>query len=170
MVPPLFVYVPPAAVVRAPNTPTTPLIITSNNVAFSPIVPEKLQDQGLEEYLQFLQSHPLRYALAELPPFFPNHICEFYYSCTFDPATRTLNGTIASGTQPITISPSTIRNALRLPIFHEYPNHPTEAECRAILPLIGYDITRQGTRNENFVLRQCCNDPIFVKTVLVSLR
>ena len=99
MAPPLFVYLPSTAVVRAQNTPTTPIIITSNNVAFSPIVPEKLQDQGLDEYLQFLQAHPLRYALSEIPdPFLPTHICEFYYTCTFNPDTRTLQGTIAAGT------------------------------------------------------------------------
>ena len=106
--------------------------------------------------MRFLGAHPLRYALSEIPnPFLPNHICEFYYSCTYDQEIRTINGTIAAGTQHISISPSTIRNALRLPIFHEYSDNPTEADCKAVLPLIGYDITLQGTRNEKFVLRQC---------------
>ena len=88
-------------------------------------------------------------------PFYPNHICEFYYSCSYNPDTRTINGTIAAGTQNVSTSPSTIRNALRLPIFFEYPAPPTETECRAILPQIGYNLALQGTRNEKFVLRQC---------------
>ena len=156
MAPPLFVYIPAPAVVRASNTPTTPIIITSNNVAFNPFIPEKFQGQGFEEFMRFLQAHPLRYALSEVPdPFLPNHICEFYYSCSFNPTTRTINGTIAAGTQNISISPSTIRNALRLPIFTDYPAHPTEAECRLTLPLIGYNLALQGTRTEKFVLRQC---------------
>ena len=156
MAPPLFVYIPAPAVVRAPNTPSTPIIITSNNVAFSPFIPEKLRGQGLEDFMRFLQAHPLRYALCDVPdPFLPQHICEFYYSCHFNPVTRTIHGTIAAGTQNITITPSTIRNALRLPIFHEYPDNPSEAECKDSLPLIGYNIALQGTRNEKFVLRQC---------------
>ncbi|KAL4579768.1 hypothetical protein LXL04_015933 [Taraxacum kok-saghyz] len=61
----------------------------------------------------------------------------------------------AAGTQHVIITPATIRNALRLPIFHEYPPHPDEAEYRASLPLISYNLARQGTRNENFILRQC---------------
>ena len=155
MVPPLFVYVPPDAVIRAPNTPSTPLIITSNNVAFSPFIPDKLQDQDLEVFLDFLQAHPLRYAFADIPTFYPKHICEFYYSCTFNPQTRSIHGTIAAGTQHVIISPATIRNALRLPIFHEYPPHPDEAECRTSLPIIGYNLALQGTRSEKFILRQC---------------
>ena len=73
-----------------------------------------------------IQSNPLRYAFADIPTFYPNHVCEFYYSCTFNPDIRSLQGTIAAGTQQVTISPSTIRNALRLPIFHKYLNksHP----------------------------------------------
>ncbi|KAL4590854.1 hypothetical protein LXL04_003798 [Taraxacum kok-saghyz] len=155
MAPPLYVFVPPAAVVKAPNTPTAPLIITSNNVAFSPVIPDKLQDQGLEVFLHFLQAHPLRYAFADIPTFYPKHICEFYYSCTFNPQTHSIHGTIADGTQHVIITPAIIRNAVRLPIFHEYPPYPNEAECIASLPLISYNLARQGTQNENFTLRQC---------------
>lgn len=155
MVNPLFTYIPSDAVAIAPNTPTTPIYITTTNVAFTPIIPDSLQDQGLEPYLQFIQSHPLRYAFTEIPLFLPQHICEFYYSCTYDPTAHTLNGTIADGQQPVTISPSTIRNALRLPIFNEYPPHPTDTECRTSLPVIGYNLALQGTRSEKFVLRQC---------------
>ena len=156
MAPPVFVYVPSPAAVRAPNTPTSPIIITSNNVAFSPFIPEKLQDQGLEAFMQFIDAHPLWYAFSDIPnPFYPNHICEFYYTCTYDSDTRSINGTIAAGTHNISITPSTIRNALRLPIFFEYPAPPNETECRAILPEIGYNLALQGTRNEKFVLRQC---------------
>ena len=83
MAPLLFVYVLDPNVVRAPNTPTTPIIITGNNVAFSPVIPTKLQGEGLEDFMAFLESHPLRYALSDIPdPFLPNHMCEFYYTCT----------------------------------------------------------------------------------------
>ncbi|KAL4586416.1 hypothetical protein LXL04_011052 [Taraxacum kok-saghyz] len=155
MVAPLFTFVPNDAVDRAANTPSTPIYITTNNVAFTPIIPDSLQDQGLEVYLQFIQSHPLRYAFTEIPLFLPKHICEFYYSCTYDASSYTVNGTIADGQQQVTISPSTFRNALRLPIFHDYPPHPSDAECRTSLPRIAYNLALQGTRSEKFILRQC---------------
>ena len=157
MVSPLFVYVPVPNVIRAPNNPFTPIIITANNVAFSPIIPTKFQGEGLEDFMEYLESHPLRYALSDIPdPFLPNHICEFYYTCTYDQNTRTLNGTIAAGTQPVSISPTTVRNALRLPILQVYPDSPSEAQCKAILPRIGYNVELQGTRNgTQFVLHQC---------------
>ena len=62
---------------------------------------------------------------------------------------------------PVELKPSPLpqplsRNALRLPILHEYPEHPDETECKAVLPSIGYDLTLQGSRNgTKFVLRQC---------------
>ena len=91
--------------------------------------------------MAYLQAHPLRYAFADIPdPFLPNHICEFFYTCTYDPNTHTLNGTIAAGTQQISISPTTIRNALCLPILQVYPENPSEADCKAILPRIGYNV------------------------------
>ena len=156
MVPPLFVYIPSPTAIRAPNTPTTPIIITTNIVAFNPFIPEKLQGLGLEAFMRFINAHPLRYAFSDYPdPFYPHHICEFYYTCTFDPNTRSINGTIAAGAHNISITPSTIRNALRLPIFFEYPTPPTETEYREILHVIGYNLALQGTRNEKFVLRQC---------------
>ena len=73
---PLYVYVPDANTVRAPNTPTTPIIITANNVVFSPAIPPKLQNKGLEQFVDYLQSHPLKYALSDIvDPFLPAHIC-----------------------------------------------------------------------------------------------
>ena len=155
MVPPLFVNVADPNVVRAPNTPSTPVIITGNNVTFSPVIPSKLQGEGLEDFMAYLQAHPLRYALENIPePFLPNHICEFYYTCTYNPDNHTLNGKIAAGTQPVSISPTTVRNALQLPILQVYPDHPSEADCKAILPRIGYDVALQGTRiGTQFVLR-----------------
>ena len=126
---PLYVYVLDSNVVRAPNTPTSPIIITANNAALSPAIPPKLQNKGLEPFMDYLQSHPLRYALSDIAdPFLPAHICEFYYSCTFDPATHSLNGTITGGTEAITITPTTIRNSLRFPVLQAYPEHPTEAK------------------------------------------
>ena len=96
--------------------------------------------------MDYLQAHPLRYALSDIPnPFLPAHVCEFYYTCTYNPDTRSLNGTIAGGTQAITINLTTVRNALRLPILPNYPEHPSEAECKVVLPSIGYDVALQGT-------------------------
>ena len=72
---PLYVYVPDPNDVRAPNTPTAPIIINANNVAFSPTIPPKLQNQGLEQFMDYLSSHPLRYALFD--------IVDPFFRCTF---------------------------------------------------------------------------------------
>ena len=152
---PLYVYVPDPNVVRAANTPSVPIFINANKVAFSPAIPPKLQNKGLEPFMEYLQSHPLRYALSDIvDPFFPAHVWEFYSTCLFNPKTYSLNGTIVGGTQAISITPTTVLNALRLPVLQAYPEHPSEAECKSVLPSIGYDISLHGTRNgSQFVLR-----------------
>ena len=114
----------------------------ANIVAFSLVTPPKLQNNGLELFMDYLYSHPLWYALSDIAdPFLLAHVCEFYYTCTFDPATHSLNGTIAGGTKAIYITPTTVRNALRLPVLQAYLEHPSEAECKSVLPSIGYNLT-----------------------------
>ena len=150
---PLYVYVPTPNAVRAPNTISSPIVINANNVAFSPAIPSKLQNQHLEPVMEYLQSHPLRYAHSDIvDPFFPAHVCEFYYTCNFNSGT----GTITDDAQAISITQTTVRNALRLPVFQAYPNNPSDDDCKDILPTIGYDLSLQGSRNgSQFFLRQC---------------
>ena len=144
----MYVYVPTPNVVRAPNTPTAPIVINENNVIFTPAIPKKLQDLGLEPLMEYFQSHPLRYALSNVAtPFLPRHVNEFNYSCVFNTETQTLQGTIADGDHVISITPTTVRNALCLPILSAYLDNPTDAECKAILPSIDYDVALQGVRN-----------------------
>ena len=67
---PLYLYNPDPNAVRAPNTPTTPIIITANNLIFSAVIPPKLHHG--KKFMDYLQSHPLRYALSDIPdPFLP---------------------------------------------------------------------------------------------------
>ncbi|KAL4557118.1 hypothetical protein LXL04_035288 [Taraxacum kok-saghyz] len=92
---PLYVHVPIDNVVHAPNTPNVTIIINAHNVAFSPSIPKKLQDQGLEPFMEYFTSHPLRYALSDAAtPFLPKHVCEFYYSCSFNADTLALQGSL----------------------------------------------------------------------------
>ena len=135
---PLYVYVQSPNVVRAPNTPTAPIVINGNNVAFSPKIPSKLQNQGLEPFMEYLQSHPLRYALSDVAdPFFAAHVCEFYYTCMLNSDTQTLQGTIADGTQAISITRTTVCNALRLSVLQANPDNPSEVDYKDILPQLG---------------------------------
>ena len=151
----LYEFVPSALNAKAPNTPDN-IVIKPNNFAFSDVIPKQFRNQGYEDYVNFLKSHPLRYALADIPTaFYPQHVCEFYYTCVYDSVHETLTGTIHGGTR-VSFNASVLRDALRLPILEQYRSIPTDERCREILNAVEYDpsleLTRTGT---NVVLRQC---------------
>lgn len=82
---PLFTYVPIIGAHKDKNTPSTLIMINATNVAFSDVIPPKYRKIGLESFVEFLKGHPLRYTLADcVDLFFPYHVCELYYTYTYD--------------------------------------------------------------------------------------
>lgn len=81
----LYVYIPTDGVVKDDNTPTTSIVIKPKDVAFFDFIHVKNENKGFEAFIQFLKSRPLRYALTNIANLFlPKHICEFYFTCTYD--------------------------------------------------------------------------------------
>ena len=151
----LYEFKPSALHIKAPNAPEN-IIIKPNNVAFSDVIQEKFQEKGYEPFVNFLKSHSLRYALCDIPTaFYPHHVCEFYYTCTYDEGTDTLTGTINIGTR-VSFNSTILRDALRLPIREEYRSIPKDATCRVALDRVNYDPSLEKKRaGTNVVLRQC---------------
>ena len=53
--------------------------------AYSLLIPQKLRNKGLEAFLEFLKFDSLQYALADYASFFyVKHVCEFYYTSTYN--------------------------------------------------------------------------------------
>lgn len=51
---PLSVFVPTTNVLTVPNTPTTPIVTNSTNIANHDMIPRKFKNNGLEDFLGFL--------------------------------------------------------------------------------------------------------------------
>jgi hypothetical protein len=85
--------------------------------------------------------------------FYPKQVSEFYYTCTYNPDTDLITGTIADGARHVAISVERLRTALRLPTFDQYSDLPTANRLQNLLPLLDYDQTL-GNR-PHLVLRQC---------------
>ena len=95
----IFSFNPSRHIVKAPNTPDTVISVVANNVAFQSSFPNQIESEELQDFANFLASCRLRYALADIPMFiYPKQICEFYYTCTYSPATNLITGTVANGT------------------------------------------------------------------------
>ncbi|CAI9293940.1 unnamed protein product [Lactuca saligna] len=70
-------------VIPAPNSPPLPIHIKATNVVFNPDIPEVHRGLGLDDFVNFLASCRLRYAISDVPSeFFPEQVCEFYYTAT----------------------------------------------------------------------------------------
>ncbi|CAI9293939.1 unnamed protein product [Lactuca saligna] len=75
-------------VVPAPNSPPLPIHIKATNVVFNPDIPEVHRGLGLDDFVNFLASCRLRYAISDVPSeFFPEQVCEFYYTATVNEKT-----------------------------------------------------------------------------------
>ena len=140
---------------KAPNTPNK-VCIKSNNAAFSDVIPKNFINQGYEDFVNFLKSHPLRYALAATPTaFYPQHVCEFYYTCVHDSVRETLTGTIHGGTR-VSFNTAILRDALRLPVLDQYRPFPSDERCKGVLNAVNYDPSLEFSRaGKSVVLRQC---------------
>ena len=139
----IYSFNPSRHIVKAPNTPDTVIAMVANNVAFQSSFPNQVESEILEDFANFLASCRLRYALTDVPMFFyPKQVCEFWYTCTYSPATNLITGTVADGSRRVSISVEKLRTALRLTMFDAYSELPTDAKCRSILPQLGYDETQ----------------------------
>nr|KAJ0186114.1 hypothetical protein LSAT_V11C900471250 [Lactuca sativa] len=85
-------------VIPAPNSPPLPIHIKAINVVFNPDIPDVHRGLGLDDFVNFLVSCRLRYAISDIPSeFFPEQVCEFYYTATVNDENNVITGTIGRG-------------------------------------------------------------------------
>lgn len=67
----LDLFVPAEKVIKAPNTPKTPIFILEKNVAFTDTISPQHQNSSIEDFVNYLKTFPLRYAVIDAhEPFF----------------------------------------------------------------------------------------------------
>nr|KAJ0185857.1 hypothetical protein LSAT_V11C900459980 [Lactuca sativa] len=142
-------------VVPTPNPPPLPIYIKATNVVFNPDIPEVHRGLGLDDFVNFLASCRLRYAISDIPSeFFPAQVCEFYYTATVNDDNNAITGTIGRGRHSIFITAELLSAALRLPIFEPFSELPSIERCRRMFDQLGYDHSKAGTRSA-LILCQC---------------
>ncbi|CAI9282078.1 unnamed protein product [Lactuca saligna] len=142
-------------VVPAPNSPPLPIYIKATNVVFNPDIPEVHHGLGLDDFVNFLASCRLRYAISDVPSeFFPEQVCEFYYTATINDENNAISGTIGHGRHSVFITADLLSAALRLPIFEPFSELPSIERCRRIFDQLGYDHSKAGTRSA-LILHHC---------------
>nr|KAJ0217646.1 hypothetical protein LSAT_V11C300129660 [Lactuca sativa] len=101
--------------IPAPNSPQFPIHIKATNVVFNPDIPEVHRGLGLDDFVNFLASCRLQYALSDVPSeFFPEQVCEFYYTATVNEENNAITGTIGHGRHSVFITAELLSAALRL--------------------------------------------------------
>ncbi|CAI9271314.1 unnamed protein product [Lactuca saligna] len=110
---------------------------------------------GLDDFVNFLVSCRLRYAISEVPSeFFPEQVCEFYYTATVNDENNVISGTIGCGRRSAFITADLLSVALKLPLFEPFSELPTIERCRRLFNQLGYDHSKFGARSA-LILRQC---------------
>ncbi|CAI9280499.1 unnamed protein product [Lactuca saligna] len=113
-------------VTPTPNSPPLPIHIKATNVVFNPNIPEVHRGLGLDDFVNFLTSCRLRYAISDVPSeFFPEQVCEFYYTATINEENNAITGTIGHGRHSVFITAELLSAALRLPLFEPFSAPPT---------------------------------------------
>ncbi|CAI9299863.1 unnamed protein product [Lactuca saligna] len=142
-------------VVPAPNSPPLPIYIKATNVVFNHDIPEVHRGLRLDDFVNFLASCRLRYAISDVPSeFFPEQVYEFYYIATINDENNAISGTIGRGRHSVFITADLLSVALRLPIFEPFSELPSIECCRSLFDQLGYDHSKAGTRSA-LILRQC---------------
>ncbi|CAI9284509.1 unnamed protein product [Lactuca saligna] len=132
-------------VVPAPNSPPLPIYIKATNVVFNPGIPYVHRGLGLDDFVKFLVSCRLRYAISEVPSeFFPEQVCEFYYTAIVNNENNVISDTIGCGRRSVFITADLLSVALRLPIFEPFSELPTIERCRRLFDQLGYDHPKAG--------------------------
>nr|KAJ0209022.1 hypothetical protein LSAT_V11C400173370 [Lactuca sativa] len=97
----------------------------------------------------------LRYAISDIASeFFPEQVCEFYYTATINDDNNAITGTIGRGRHSVFITAELLSAALRLPIFEPFSEPPSIERCRRLFDQLGYDHSKAGARSA-LILRQC---------------
>ncbi|CAI9295230.1 unnamed protein product [Lactuca saligna] len=117
-------------VVPALISPPLPIDIKATNVVFNPDIPNVHRE------------------------FFPEQVCEFYYTATVNDENNVIIGTIGRGRHSVFITVELLSAALRLPIFEPFSELPSIERCRRLFDQMGYDHSKAGARSA-LVLRQC---------------
>ncbi|CAI9292736.1 unnamed protein product [Lactuca saligna] len=117
-------------VIPAPNSPPLPIYIKATNVVFNLDIPDVHRE------------------------FFPEQVCEFYYTATINDENNLISGTIGRGRHSVFITADLLSAALRLPIFEPFSELPPIERCRRLFDQLGYDHSKAGTRS-TLILRQC---------------
>ncbi|CAI9269798.1 unnamed protein product [Lactuca saligna] len=139
-------------VIPAPNSPPLPLYIKATNVVFNPDIPNVHRGLGLDD---FLASCRLRYAISDIPSeFFPEQVCEFYYTATVNDENNVITGTIGRGRHSVFITAELLSVVLRLSIFEPFSELPSIECCQRLFDQLGYDHSKAGARSA-LILRQC---------------
>nr|KAJ0215988.1 hypothetical protein LSAT_V11C300154590 [Lactuca sativa] len=114
-----------------------------------------IQGLGLDDFVNFLASCRLRYAISDIPlEFFPEQVCEFYYTATVNDENNVITGTIGRGRHSVFITAELLSVELRLPIFEPFSELPSIERCRCLFDQLGYDYSKAGARSA-LILRQC---------------
>ncbi|CAI9264025.1 unnamed protein product [Lactuca saligna] len=120
-------------VILAPNSPPLPIHIKAINVIFNPDIPDVHRGLGIDDFVNFLVSCRLRYAISEVPSeFFPEQVCEFYYTATVNNENNIISDTVGRGRRSVFINVHLLRTVLRLPIFEPFSELPTIERCRCL--------------------------------------
>ncbi|CAI9259927.1 unnamed protein product [Lactuca saligna] len=131
--------------IPAPNSPPLPIYIKATNVVFNPDIPDVHRGLGLDDFVNFLVSCRLRYAISDVPSeFFPEQVCEFYYTAMMNDENNVISGTIGHGRHSVFITADLLSAALRLPIFEPFSELLTIEHCRRLFDQLGYDHSKAG--------------------------
>ncbi|CAI9265486.1 unnamed protein product [Lactuca saligna] len=142
-------------VVPAPNSPPLPIYIKATNVVFNPDIPDVHRGHGLDDFVNFLVSCRLRYAISEVPSeFFPEQVCEFYYTAMVNNENNIISGTFGRGCCLVFLTADLLSVALRLPIFEPFSELPTIERYRRLFDQLGYNHSKAGARSA-LIPRQC---------------
>ncbi|CAI9294044.1 unnamed protein product [Lactuca saligna] len=110
---------------------------------------------GLDDFVNFLVSCRLRYTISEVPSeFFPEQVCEFYYTATVNDENNIIFGIIGRSRRSVFITTDLLSPALRLPNFEPFSELPTIERCQRLFDQLGYDHSKVGARSA-LILRQC---------------
>lgn len=116
-------------------------------MSHSPLKSLKYENKVFEDFVAYLTTCILRYALANVfDSFRPHHVYEFYYISASDDV-EVIIGTINDGNFMLSIIVCDIRRTLPLPICDEYFRLPILHECRGIQVDLGYDFMKEKNYN-----------------------
>nr|KAJ0191247.1 hypothetical protein LSAT_V11C800391630 [Lactuca sativa] len=97
----------------------------------------------------------LRYVISDVPSeFFPQQVCEFYYTATVNDDNNAITETIGRGRHSVFITAELLSAALRLPIFEPFSEPPSIERCKRMFDQLGYDHSKAGARSA-LILCQC---------------